>query len=659
MIPHLKFPVMAAEFFKKVFFICFFLILYIHAYPQKSLLDRKVNLSFEQTSLERVFIYLSNEADFNFSYNANLIDLDTLVSVHVENSTVEDVLHALLDADISYRVSGNHLILLKERAKEDRPNKNVRYEIRGYVYNAVNGTGLAKVSVFDAGGLISSLTDSSGYYSISLTSKYEQINLFYSKQNFLDTLIIVQPANQQLNVSLKQMNEKANIQPIIIKTLQPYEPVEQIGIVQRFVSPDLRIQSRNIEIEQKRVGQISILPNVGTNLKMSGLVENTLSLNIFAGYALGVNGIEVGGLVNIDRKNMRGLQIAGLGNVVGGTAKGLQLGGLFNNNRKNLVGAQIAGISNIIMDTIRGAQVAGISNILRGSMYGWQVAGINNFTTESVDGVQMAGISNIAIKDVDVLQVSGIFNLGRQVNGFQVAGLINAARDNVGGFQIAGLANFSRSVQMGQISGLGNIVARNVNGFQLSALFNYAKYVKGGQISLINVADSVGGIPVGLISFVRKGYHKIELSAEEVLYANFTYKMGVRKFYNIFTAGIQPGSGPKPVWGVGYGFGTQIGQKKVILNLDFKGTQIFEDVEKQNFNASFRFTPQLGYQVARKFLIFLGPALNLHVSDLRDPDTNEFLTRIAPENLLLWENVPGQNTLFQLWIGGTAGFRFF
>jgi hypothetical protein len=321
-----------------------------------------------------------------------------------------------------------------------------------------------------------------------------------------------------------------------------------------------------------------------------------------------------------------------------------------------MAGAQVAGISNIIMDTIRGAQVAGISNILRGSMYGWQVAGISNFTSESVDGVQMAGVSNIAVKNVDVLQVGGIYNLGQNVGGFQISGLINTARGWVGGFQIAGLANYAQSVHMGQISGLGNIATKNVNGFQLGILFNYSKFVKGGQISLFNIADSVGGTPVGLISFVRKGYHRIELSSEEVLYANFTYKMGVRKFYNLFTAGIQPG-GENPVWGIGYGFGGQIGERKVILNLDLKGTQIFEDVEDQNFNVSFRFTPQLGYRFSDKFAFFLGPALNLHVSDLRDPETNEFLTRIAPKDWILWEEVPGNETLFQLWVGGTAGFR--
>jgi hypothetical protein len=89
-------------------------------FSQKSLLERKINLSFNQAPLERVFIHMSNEAEFNFSYNANLVDLDTLVSVVVRDATVDEVLSTLLSEDISYKVTGNHLILLKERSGEER-----------------------------------------------------------------------------------------------------------------------------------------------------------------------------------------------------------------------------------------------------------------------------------------------------------------------------------------------------------------------------------------------------------------------------------------------------------------------------------------------------------------------------------------------------------
>lgn len=635
-------------------FFIFFVV--VAAQSQTPLLKREVSLSMENVSMEKVLVTLSNEASFNFSYNSQIIRMDTLISLHVENTSVKDILEAILQQDISYSVSGNHLILVKEIAREDRELRNVKYEIKGYIYDSESGKALVNVSVFDPDGLAAALSDSSGFYNLTLSSKYEQLNLFYSKKNFYDTLIIVRPADHSIDLQLTRKFADYDIYPL--PTLGPvsYNPVEDVGIVQKFVKKEQRLQAENIDLTETRVAQVSVWPNVGTNLKMSGQVENRISLNIFAGYSAGVKGLEVGGLVNIDRQNVSGLQIAGLGNVVGGTTNGAQLGGIFNNNRMDVKGVQLAGISNVILDTIKGAQIAGISNVLRGSMHGWQFAGISNYTSESVDGVQIAGISNYTRKDVDVLQVAGVSNIGKNVNGFQVSGLFNTSRGNVGGWQIAGLANYSKTVRMSQLAGLGNIASDRVKGAQIAGLFNYSKYVDGGQIGFINIADSVGGIPVGFISIVRKGYHKIELSAEEILYTNFTYKLGVRRFYNIFTIGIQPGS-DGPVWGFGYGIGGQIGTRRTVVSLDLKGTQIMENVDEQNFNVSFRFSPVVGIRIARRLSLFFGPSLNLHVSDLLDPVTGEFITNIAPEKTLIWEDVPGSSTLFQLWGGGTFGLR--
>ena len=635
----------------------FFLLLFFHsAFAQVPVLKREVSMSLENASLEKVLVILADEADFNFSYNSKIINVDTLLSLHVENSAVKDVLVTILDQETTYRVSGNHLILIKEIPKGERDKKNIKYEIKGYIYDAESGEALVNVSVYDPAGLVAALSDSMGYYNLTVPTKYEQLNLFYSKKNFYDTLIIVSPSNQSIDIRMARQYPDYDVPPI--ESLQPsaYTPVEEVGIVQKFVARDQRVQAENIDITETRIGQISIWPNVGTNLKMSGQVENRLSLNILAGYSAGVKGVEVGGLVNIDRKNVSGLQVAGLGNVVGGTTTGAQISGIFNNNRQDVKGVQLTGISNVILDTMRGAQIAGISNVLRGTMHGWQVAGISNFTTESVDGVQISGISNYTKKDVDVLQVAGVFNIGENVNGFQVSGLINAARKNVGGWQIAGLLNYAKTVRLSQLAGLGNIASERVKGAQISMLFNYAKYVDGGQFSFINIADSVGGIPIGFISIVRKGYHKIEVSAEEVLYANFTYKMGVRRFYNMFTVGIQPGS-EGPLWGFGYGIGGQIGTRRAVVSLDLKGTQIMEDVDEQAFNVSFRFSPLVGIRIVKRLSFFLGPALNLHVSDLKDPLTGEFITNVAPEKTLLWEDVPGTDTQFQLWWGGTFGLR--
>ncbi len=84
-----------------------------------------------------------------------------------------------------------------------------------------------------------------------------------------------------------------------------------------------------------------------------------------------------------------------------------------------------------------------------------------------------------------------------------------------------------------------------------------------------------------------------------------------------------------------------------------------EQADQQAFNVSFRLSTPLSFRLVRGFSFFVGPALVLHVSDLKDPDTGEFTTNIAPSQTLLWEGVPGTETLFQVWVGGTVGFRFF
>ncbi|HEY9487176.1 MAG TPA: sigma factor [Chryseosolibacter sp.] len=62
-----------------------------------------------------------------------------------------------------------------------------------------------------------------------------------------------------------------------------------------------------------------------------------------------------------------------------------------------------------------------------------------------------------------------------------------------------------------------------------TGILNVAPKVNGTQIGLINVADIVRGVPIGLMSLVWKGYHKIEISADEIFYNNLSFRTGVRQ----------------------------------------------------------------------------------------------------------------------------------
>src|SRR5690606_28716301 len=66
------------------------------------------------------------------------------------------------------------------------------------------------------------------------------------------------------------------------------------------------INLRNIDDSLHRRFQISFVPYVGTNHKLSGHVVNDYSLNVVGGYSLGVQKLEFGGVFNVVRGDVQG-----------------------------------------------------------------------------------------------------------------------------------------------------------------------------------------------------------------------------------------------------------------------------------------------------------------------------------------------------------------
>ena len=95
--------------------------------------------------------------------------------------------------------------------------------------------------------------------------------------------------------------------------------VEMTMLGMLLISSRQKLQSLNLgQFFTDRPFQASVIPGVSTQGKLSGQVVHHLSLNLFGGYTGGVNGLEVGGLFNINQKHVQYAQFAGLFNVVGG-----------------------------------------------------------------------------------------------------------------------------------------------------------------------------------------------------------------------------------------------------------------------------------------------------------------------------------------------------
>ena len=137
--------------------------------------------------------------------------------------------------------------------------------------------------------------------------------------------------------------------------------VERTRTGKFLLSARQKVQSINLQkFFTARPYQLGFTPGLSTNGKLNAQVINHVSVNALGGYSGGVNGVEFGGLFNINKKDMQYFQAGGLFNLVGGKMKG----------------AQFADLHNTVLDSLNGLQAAAISNYINRKVYGWQVAGI-------------------------------------------------------------------------------------------------------------------------------------------------------------------------------------------------------------------------------------------------------------------------------------------
>jgi len=402
---------------------------------------------------------------------------------------------------------------------------------------------------------------------------------------------------------------------------------------------------------------IGVFPPLSTNGKQAGDCVNQVSLNLFSGYSAGLSGVEFSLFTNTERDFVHGIQVAGFGNFVTGEFTGFQFANFANFNKGVSNGFQFAGFSNFNYDQANGVLAAGFFNFTNGKSLALQFAGFANFC-EDIEGVQAAAFANVVKGNGKATQLAGFANITQgEVNGIQAAGFLNYSKQKMQKIQVAGFLNISLDDVFGtQIAGFSNIVQGDLTGTQISGFLNVAKKVNGFQIGIVNIADTLkSGMPIGLLSIVKNGFRELEFSVSEGFNTQATYKIGVDRFYNIFTVGAQV-FGPEYCWGVGYGIGTHLTKtERYKTQLEWIGYHVNEgeawtDAQNELQQVKLTFTKKIN----EHFSIFAGPTANLLISKNKDNQNQAFSSRFAPYEF--YSN-NGRNTTRQGWIGLTAGIH--
>jgi len=388
------------------------------------ILERKISITASNEKISSLLNRIGQIGAFSFSYNSAIISQEESVSLNITNKSVREVLNEIFKDTMSFKEKGNYLIITKAPAPPIK-NNTVVIVINGYVEDEKTGEKITQASVYEKSSVTSTVTDEYGYFKLKLEKKADSILISINKKNYRDTLVSISASdNQYFKIALLPVMDS-------VLTAAQTNLIDTTVIDESDLDFPYKDEPnvQNIHDTLYQLVQVSILPFIGTNKRLSGNVINDYSINFLGGYSLGTRQIELGFFVNMDRGDVSWLQIAGFGNLVGKNVYGIQAAGFANVNGGETKAVQLAGFANTNLGESRGVQVAGFTNTNLKGMNGVQIAGFSNVTIGNSRGAQIAGLGNVQVGDY---------------RGSQIAGLTNIATEKISGSQISALFNHGR-----------------------------------------------------------------------------------------------------------------------------------------------------------------------------------------------------------------------
>lgn len=645
-----------------VFLLSLFFALQLSA--QNSLLNKKVSLHAKDITIADAIKILRLKYGIQFSYSSNVIPGNKKIQLYLKQVPLDLALRTIfLDTDIGYEVVGSQIVLRRvvmpkpqgRLSTRSRPTAHIKIpDPAPVVLDKVNSlppdstkvdTSLQQVKLPQPEVVLTAAVKDSTAGEAQLDSVYQEER---SKMRIKMTALRDSLRSKskwtvrQLDLLFKDIEEEFHQDYLRMRDSIRHKDKDFLPLP-KWDSFARRQQQDSTNPDYiHRKAQVTFVYPIGSNGFDSPYYINNVSLNVLGGYNGGVEGVELGGFANVIKSNVRGMQAAGYINVVGGDITGFQGAGFMNLCGARAAGFQGAGFMNIVKESTNGIQAAGFMNVNGTHSKGLQGAGFMNVNGGRSIGVQAAGFININ---------------GSNSQGVQAAGFMNVNGGHSTGTQIAGFMNVNvKDAQGMQAAGFGNIVLGTVKGSQISGFLNVARRLYGTQIGVFNFADTIEkGIPIGVLSFVRKGgLKKVEVFGSETFQVNSAFKTGVKHFYNILYLGYQL----EPDyfrWAFGYGIGTEVSLgQKAYLDFDLLSMHVNENEEfTQAVNLNNRFQISFGYKLAKGLSLFVGPNINYMISDYTNKDGS------YGSKLPVWKIKEYGKYNDQLYWGITAGVRFF
>lgn len=218
---------------------------FIHAfsaslYSQSDLLT----LNFESKPIKEVLTAIEAQSDFHVMYNNQVVDVNKLVTIHVENTPLEETLPRLLGGtNISYEIVDKQIVLKSTTQAQERT-------VRGTVLDEED-VPVIGASIVLKGTSLGTITDFDGSFSIEIPSG-DQVLIF----SFVGMQVQEVPVGNQTEMYITMLNDAQNLEEVVVIGYGVQKKIDVTGSVS-VVSGESINNAPVIGVDQAIQGRIA------------------------------------------------------------------------------------------------------------------------------------------------------------------------------------------------------------------------------------------------------------------------------------------------------------------------------------------------------------------------------------------------------------------
>ncbi|MDB5287222.1 MAG: SusC/RagA family TonB-linked outer membrane protein [Mucilaginibacter sp.] len=270
----------------------------------QNILDKKVSMSLNNTSLQNVLNYLQKNDNVKFIYSNTAINVNQQVSVIADNLSLKTVLDQVLKTNgITYEVLKDRIIL----GKMATPSVAVATPITGKIVDQ-NGQTVIGASVLEKGTTNGTTTDINGSFKLNVAGPNSVLVVAYIGYNSQEITV-----GSQTNIAITLVENVKNLNEVVVVGYGTQKRGSVTGAISSVKASDLQGQqlTRIDDALRGRTAGVNVVQSSGApgsapSIRVRGVtsINNSDPLYVIDGVV-----VDNGGLDNINPNDVESIDV--------------------------------------------------------------------------------------------------------------------------------------------------------------------------------------------------------------------------------------------------------------------------------------------------------------------------------------------------------------